>query len=230
MQDLLKLALRNVKLIPKRLARQVAQKLDPLEREFRKVWPSINSIDGLLVSPIQERWLFRTARSLPDRVIIVEIGSFKGRSTCCLLYGCRGTHKHVFAIDTFAGNTTDFKQGEPLYSGLSFSGQFLDDFRSNIEKRQLSSYVTPIQGWSSEIAKTWNKPIHLLFIDGSHKYEDVLADFEGFFPHVVPGGIIAFHDVVPNWPGPFRVWQEVASKLLFGTGKCSTLAFGKKHL
>ena len=45
------------------------------------------------------------------------------------------------------------------------------------------------------MAKTWNKPIHLLFIDGSHIYEDVLADFDNFYPHVVPGGVIAMYNV-----------------------------------
>ena len=88
---------------------------------------------------------------------------------------------------------------------------------------------------SSEIAKTWNKPIHLLFIDGSHEYEDVLADFRNFYPHVIPGGIVAFHDVgrpvdgqAVRHPGVFEVWHNITRPLLTDTGNCSSLAFGKK--
>jgi len=188
-----------------------------VEREFRRIWPLIDRIEGWLISPDQERWLFEAARSLPDQSSIVEIGSFKGRSTCCLAYGSRGTNTHVYAIDTFNGNDFDCQHRN-----------FFEEFLQNVDRCALRKYVTPVHGWSSEVAKTWEKPIHLLFIDGSHRYEDVLADFEEFWPHVVPGGIVAFHDVVDTWPGPSRVWTEVAAPRLSEIGNCSTLAFGKK--
>jgi methyltransferase family protein len=229
---LLKRAARRVGLTEP--VRELLQKIDPAEREFRLVWPSIDRVEGFLVSPMQERWLFKTARSLLDGSTIVEIGSFKGRSTCALAYGCRGTNKHLFAIDTFEGNNSDFKQGGIIWDGQSFDKNFLDIFCANIEKNGLTRYVTPIPGLSSQVAKTWGKPIHLLFIDGSHQYEDVLADFESFYPHVVSNGIVAFHDVeaLPNgeaaFPGVTKVWEEVALPLLTHPDTCSTLAFGRK--
>jgi len=213
-------------------------RIAPEEREFRRIWPMINSIEGLLVSPDQERWLFRMARALPDGSNIVEIGSFKGRSTSCLAFGCRGTKKKVYAIDTFSGNDSDFLVGSPVmqedgkrgWPYMHYSGSFFDEFCRNIKKCGLSGYVTPVIGWSAEVAKDWDQPIDLLFIDGSHEYKDVLEDFKQFFPQVKPGGIVAFHDVVDTWPGPLRVWKEVASGYLVDTGRCSTLAFGKKRL
>ena len=195
----------------------IYRNISPTERKFTNIYPAINSIEGLLVSPDQERWLFKAARSLPDKAIIVEIGSFKGRSTCCLAYGCEGTGKKVYAIDTFDGNETDF-----------YRRDFFDEFRNNIEKTRLADYVIPIKGLSANVLKTWDKPIHLLFIDGSHKYEDVLEDFSGFFPHVVFGGIVAMHDVVETWPGPLKVWREYAEFRLVKTGYCKTIAFGRK--
>jgi CheY-like chemotaxis protein len=221
-QRLLQLA-SKVESIVKQALRFTLNKFDPLERDFNQVWPLIDSVEGFFVSPIQERWLLRAARLLPEGATIVEIGSFKGRSTCCLAYGCRNTSKHVFAIDTFLGDEADSRQGV-----------YLDDFQRNIETCGLSAYVTPIPGRSTEVAKTWDKPIHFLFIDGSHEYQDVLADFENFFPYVVPGGIIAFHDVHPWVDGPvgfpdvLRIWQDIASLLLFERGMCSTIAFGRK--
>lgn len=198
--------------------RWLHQHVSPAERQFTKVWPHIDSIEGLLVSG-QERWLFCKAWRLPDGASIVEIGSYKGRSTCCLTYGCVGTKKHVYAIDVFKSNDADFSERN-----------FFSEFKDNMKKCGLTEYVTPFVGKSAEVARTWDKPIDLLFIDGSHAYEDVVADFRSLFPWVVPGGIVALHDVGEGhgWPGPFRAWHENIKSQLVDIGACSTLAFGSK--
>lgn len=201
----------------RRILSRVYRRILPIDREFQRLWPLIDSVEGFLVSPDQERWLFRTARSLPGEGNIVEVGSFKGRSTCCLAYGCLGSKRTVFAVDTFNGNAVDFDHRD-----------FFEDFRRNIEERGLARYVQPLRGQSVDIAKRWRRPIHFLFIDGSHQYEDVLHDFQAFFPYVVPNGVVALHDVVETWPGPLRAWHEVVKHQLHRIGACSTLAFGWK--
>jgi hypothetical protein len=134
-----------------------------------------------------------------------------------LAYGCLDSKKRVFAVDTFNGNRVDFP-----------ARNFFDEFSRNLEERGLARYVKVLAGLSVELAKSWDGPIHLLFIDGSHQYDEVLADFHGFFPHVVPDGIIALHDVTDTWPGPQKVWDEVVRPRLHHVGYCSTLAFGRK--
>ena len=188
---------------------------------FEKVEKKIYAVEGLLV-PGQERWLFEAAKALPDGATIVEIGGYKGRSTCCFAFACVGTCKHIFTIDTFSGNETDFT-GENRRN-------FFKVWRNNIKSNGLLKYVTPLIGFSNEVANTWSGPIHLLFIDGSHQYEDVLADFNNFYPYVVPGGIIALHDVEPGHLGPLGVWNEHAEGRLTDIGACSTLAFGRKPM
>ena len=89
-------------------------------------------------------------------------------------------------------------------------------------------YVTPLKGTSVHFAEGWKIPVHMLFIDASHQFEDVLADFNAFFPHVVQGGIVALHDVVETWPGPLRAWEEIVKSQLKDTGMCSTIACGTK--
>ena len=47
----------------------------------------------------------------------------------------------------------------------------------------------------------------LLFIDGDHSEEGARGDWEAFSPHVVPGGVVIFHDAragqpVGDWAGP----------------------------
>jgi predicted O-methyltransferase YrrM len=65
------------------------------------------------------------------------------------------------------------------------------------------------------------EPLDVLFIDGSHHYEDVRRDFLSYRRLVRPGGLIAFHDIVPdhgerhsrhthNWAGGVpTLWREV---------------------
>jgi len=190
--------------------------VDPEARDFRRAWSRIQRIEGLLV-PGQEEWLFRAARRLPDGAAIVEIGSYKGRSTTALASACVGTTKHVYAVDTFNGNDSDFSQRD-----------FLPAWKESIESNGIVAWTTAVPGISWEVGANWEKPIGMLFIDGSHQFEDVLKDFDAFFPHVVSGGIVAMHDVTEGWPGPLRAWREVVKPKLSNTGAYSSLAFGTK--
>jgi predicted O-methyltransferase YrrM len=197
----------------KKIARELTE--TPADREFRRIWPLIDSIEGWLL-PTEGKWLFDSARSLPNQANVVEVGSYKGRSTCCLALGCRETKRRVFAIDSFDG-------GPDLPRANLFP-----DFSQNLLCAGLSRHVEPIVGLSSQVAKTWDKTIHFLFVDGSHQHEDVLADFNGFFPHLVSGGIVAFHDVTEGWPGVLRAWRETIKDQLTEIGYCDALGYGRK--
>lgn len=60
------------------------------------------------------------------------------------------------------------------------------------------------------------RDVDFLFIDGDHSYEGVKNDFLHYGPLVRPGGLIAFHDIVPHSEGlggevP-RFWAEVKAE------------------
>ena len=55
-----------------------------------------------------------------------------------------------------------------------------------------------ITGDSTEVHAQFNKPIHLLLIDGDHHYETVKQDIAGWVPKVITGGIVIFHDYAPT--------------------------------
>lgn len=185
---------------------------------FNSVYGKIEKVPGFLKSPHQEYWFYSIARSSPKDATIVEIGSFKGRSTVSFGFGCVGTNRHVYAIDLFVGDNDMYGNSE-----------FIDEFKSNVERCGLSAYVTPIQNHSIAVARDWKKPIDILFIDGSHVYEDVKADFEAFYPYVKKGGVIAFHDIRGMWEGVIKYWAEVKNKdLLIDCGEVGTLGFGTK--
>lgn len=108
---------------------------------------------------------------------IVEIGSFKGKSTAYLASGCKNSGKglKVYAIDPHILGTEQL-------------------FKENINKLGFSDIVIPLVMMSEEAAKQWNQSISLLFIDGDHDNEAVTKDFLLWEPWLVEGGVIAFHD------------------------------------
>jgi predicted O-methyltransferase YrrM len=210
--------------LPPGIEKRIARRRDA--RDFARLWPQIDSVEGLL-APGQEEWLFRMARALPDGARIVEIGSFKGRSTVCLGLGCKETRRHVYAIDRFQGSYKDLDGYDELKP--TFEEGFFETWSANVRRNGIDQWVTPLVGNSLEVASHWRAPIHLLWIDGSHEYEDVLADFKAFYPWVVYGGVIALHDVTHTWDGPTRVWNEHVCIRLKETGRVGSLAFGKKR-
>jgi MMP 1-O-methyltransferase len=149
------------------------------------VKPLIADIPGWLTDEEGEA-LYDLARSCRGGGVIVEIGSWKGKSTVCLGLGSQaGSRVPIYAIDPHA----DYRFG---------------DFKTNIERAGIAELVRPIAALSQPAADTFDEPIELLFVDGSHEYDLVLEDFEKWVPKVVDEGWVAFHDT--TWTsGPRKV-------------------------
>ena len=131
--------------------------------------------------------------------VIVEIGSWKGKSTVALARGARKRH------------------GEPIYAIdphriLPEEGYYEDteaEFRATIKGCGVDDRVVPMVMSSAQAARGWSRPIRLLWIDGDHRYEAAKLDFKLWEPHLVVGGILAMHDTIRK-RGPKRVlWEEV---------------------
>jgi predicted O-methyltransferase YrrM len=150
-----------------------------------RVKPLITDIPGWLTDEEGEA-LYELARACRGDGVIVEIGSWKGKSTVCLGLGSQaGNSVPVYAIDPHA----DYRFG---------------DFKTNVERAGIADLVRPIASLSQAAAGGFDEPIELLFVDGSHEYDVVLEDFEQWVPKVVDGGSIAFHDT--TWTkGPRKV-------------------------
>ena len=147
---------------------------------------NIKNIDGWLTKEEGE-FLYEMARKVPENGNIVEIGSWKGRSTICLGSGSRdGSGVTVHAIDPHTGSSdTRLKFGK-----LDTYNEFL----SNIESVGIGKYVVPLKKTSQEVARRFNHPVSFIFVDGDHAYSSVKADHKSWFPKLVTGGVIAYHD------------------------------------
>jgi len=53
-------------------------------------------------------------------------------------------------------------------------------------------------GDSVTVARHWQTPAALVFIDGGHGLEPAHADYEAWSIHVARGGLLAIHDVFPD--------------------------------
>ncbi|MBD0291741.1 MAG: class I SAM-dependent methyltransferase [Thermoleophilia bacterium] len=133
--------------------------------------------------------LYRLARMCTGRGVIVEIGSWRGKSTICLGLGSKeGNRVPVYAVDRHTEGT-------------------FRDFRENVEAAGIAELVRPVRGLSQDVAVDFTEPIELLFIDGAHQYELVKADWERWVPKVVEDGFVVMHDTT-GFPGVRRVAEE----------------------
>lgn len=64
---------------------------------------------------------------------------------------------------------------------------------ANMERLGIEN-VELVRGYFSEVAKSWDKPIDILHIDGRHRYVDVREDYDTWSKFVRPGGVILLHD------------------------------------
>lgn len=172
-----------------------------LAQHFDTVQGYLHSLEGYM--------LMLYASDGPGEGAIVEIGSFMGKSTCWLARGAKDAQREkVTAVDHFTGSPEHQVGADLEVPQLACEGTTFDIFMDNLNRFELGDYVTPIKASSEEAAREWDQPIRLLFIDADHSYEGVKNDYELWAPHVVPGGIIAFHDTV-DWPGVARFFNEL---------------------
>jgi len=134
---------------------------------------------------------------------VVEIGSFKGKSTSWIATALRDKklNDRVVAIDPHI-NTYDFEVVPDYEETSSFAV-----FKENLLKMQLTSWVETLKMTSEAAAENWTDPVRLLFVDGSHRHEDVLKDFQLWEPLVAQNGIICVHDT-KYFPGVVRATKE----------------------
>ena len=79
---------------------------------------------------------------------------------------------------------------------------------------------------SDTLAKKWNKKIDILFIDGCHKYEQVVRDYFNFSKFVNSNGFIFLHDTNPpseKYTTPNYCWD--AYKILEDLKKDKSIEF-----
>jgi len=182
----------------------------------------IKDIEGRL-SPRESKLLFLFASCPTTAGEILEIGSYRGKSTITLAKGAQLTGRaKIIAVDPLTSPSITDPKLVGAVTGFS-------DFQNNLKRVGAYDDVEFHQKLSSELAQNWNKNIRLLWIDGDHTYSGAKNDFDLFMPFLSKGGIIAFHDVLQRFEGPIRVFAEdvLLSKKFGAAGFCGSIGWAQ---
>lgn len=191
-------------------------------QSFDAVKNIIDKIEGW-IGKREARYLYRLARENAKKGVIVEIGSWKGKTTTLLAKASQDVGgNEVYAIDPHQGGPDQEKIG---YGNINTEAEF----RKNIHEAGVADLVIPMVMASEEATQGWKKPIGLLWIDGDHSYEAVKKDFLLWVRHLSATGVVALHDTY-SWEGPRRVVEEMLlpSDELYFLGQVDGIAAAKK--
>ncbi|NND75542.1 MAG: class I SAM-dependent methyltransferase [Ilumatobacter sp.] len=138
----------------------------------------------------QAETLYAAASGCPPGGTIVEIGSFRGRSTI-VLASAAPAGADVVAIDPHAGND----RGPQEIDG--YGAEAADDhvaFTTNLAAAGVAARVRHVRKFSGEALDDVAAPIDVLYIDGAHRYGPALDDIRNWGDRVADGGTMLIHD------------------------------------
>jgi predicted O-methyltransferase YrrM len=146
--------------------------------------------------------LYAAAADVPAGGLILEVGTYCGKSTLYLAAAARAAGARVVTVDHHRGseeNQAGWDYHDPTVvdprTGRMDTLPFL---RRNLEDAAVEDVVTVVIGRTEEVGSWWTTPVSLLFIDGGHAEEQAQADYDAWARHVAPGGTLLIHDVFPD--------------------------------
>lgn len=146
--------------------------------------------------------LHRAARERLPHGPVLEVGTYCGKSAIYLGAAARevgGPQAVVFTVDHHRGSEENQAGWEhhdtEVVDPETGRMDTLPFFRRAIARAGLEEQVVALIGKSTTISSHWRTPLSLLFIDGGHAEEHAQADYAGWAPWVMPGGLLVIHDV-----------------------------------
>lgn len=133
-----------------------------------------------------------------DNNTFIEIGSWKGQSSAYMMVEIINSKKDIkfICIDTWNGSEEHQKCDE--------INDLYNIFKNNM--MPFEKYYKDIRMNSIDASKMFSdNSIDFVFIDASHKYEDVKNDIIHWLPKIKKNGILSGHDY---WQDP-NSWPDV---------------------
>lgn len=164
-----------------------------------------NGITGWMVFD-ELQWLYNTSQRFQT---IVEVGSWKGKSTHALASGA-GKHagSTVYCIDTWKGSSDPLDATNWLAKEEDVFAQFKSNILAkfdNVIAHKVDSADGPLLFDDSSIG--------MCFIDASHTKEALLRDLRVWLPKMRGDGIICGHDYLGGtWMGVVEAVNETFGK------------------
>jgi MMP 1-O-methyltransferase len=155
--------------------------------------------------------------------LCLEVGSYCGKSTVYLASACQARGQTLLAVDHHQGSE-EHQPGEAYHDPelATPDGSGIDTFRSfrqTLRRWDLEPWVLPLVADSALVARSLPLALALVFIDGGHSPEAALCDCCLWAEKLVPGGILAVHDVIADpaegGQGPYWAVQTLLAEYGF---------------
>ncbi|MDH5671534.1 MAG: class I SAM-dependent methyltransferase [Myxococcales bacterium] len=133
---------------------------------------------------------------------VLEIGSYCGKSALYLGSGAKAAGGSLICLDHHRGSE-EHQRGEEyhdpdLYDAEAGAVDSLGHLRRALRQAELEETALLLVASSTSAARLWSTPLGMVFIDGGHSHEAAHADYEGWAHKLLPGGILAIHDLFPD--------------------------------
>ncbi|MEQ1872274.1 MAG: class I SAM-dependent methyltransferase [Ilumatobacteraceae bacterium] len=159
------------------------------EESFDAAWAEVAEVQGWLTQD-QALLLHSASAATEAGDTIVEIGSFRGRSTIVLAMAAPDGVE-VVAIEPHAGND----RGPQEIAGYAAEASIDSEaFHANLARADVSDRVRHVRLFSHEAHDAIAGEIALLYVDGAHRYGAARGDVRDWGSRVAPGGTMMIHD------------------------------------
>ncbi len=176
-------------------------------RSFEETLAAVEHVDGWM-SADQARRLYDAALTTRPGDQIVEIGSFRGRSTIVLASGA-SDGVQVVAIDPHAGND----RGPQQLDGFAAEAQSDHEvFNANLAAAGVTERVTHLRVFSDVGHSQVTGMVAVLYIDGAHRYGPARTDIRDWGCRVADDGTMLIHDSFSS----VGVTLAIIRELMFG--------------
>jgi hypothetical protein len=187
---------------------------------FADAFARTAGVEGWM-SEAQARRLWDAAQRVPAGGLLVEIGSFRGRSAI-VMASALADGARLIAIDPHAGGdrgpqeiAAEAERGEADHQA----------FLSNLRAAGVASRVEHVRALSSNAQPLVHGEVDVLYVDGAHRFGPARSDLVGWGARVRVGGTMLVHDSFSS----IGVTLATLAALTFGSrwryvGRTSSLA------
>lgn len=148
------------------------------------------------------------ARRAKRDALIVELGTFRGKSALCIAYGMNLMHvkKKIITVDNYWIESENPERVRETVKNAGYGGGAIQ-----VVDSETSEFAAELEDGS----------VDLLFIDARHSYRYVCRDLDLYTPKVRLNGIICGDDYSPAEQGLLEAvddWREMNKSILTGFG------------
>lgn len=195
----------------------------------------IEKIKGFM-PPHEGKALIKWASKFSINGVIMEIGTYCGKSSIYLSVGAKKNNQTVFTLDHHLGSEEHQINEEyfdkEIYDYSEERVNTLPLLIQNINHFKIQNIV-PIISESTKASINWDTNLGILFIDGGHSFESANNDYLYWESKIIKGGVLIIHDIFENssegGQAPYEIYQKALKNNYKVYERVDTLVCLKKY-